>query len=195
MRAGKLRHRVKLQAVSGTSWATVSTISAAIEPSSGSENYKGPHAITDLITIRYRSGVTALMRVKYGERIFFVRWIANTDERNRELKLLAEEQTIGTAVTFSRETTTEDEDTGITTPSTSTIAGNAFQVKDDPRRFETLGLSLSGHTTLYFTPSTLNESPESGDSVTWGGKPCSVEGVEQDAPAGTVIGAWVVIKR
>jgi SPP1 family predicted phage head-tail adaptor len=91
LRAGKLRHRVQLQqfvAQTDTSgnvlqddqtgevtkaWTTLATVWAAIEPLSAREFIQSAATqseITARITIRYRAGLTADMRLVHGSTIY-----------------------------------------------------------------------------------------------------------------------------
>lgn len=76
--AGKLRHRVSIEqqttnvdsdGISSTEWALVADVWAAIEPLSGNAFVSAQAAqskVTGRITIRYRAGVVASMRVVHG---------------------------------------------------------------------------------------------------------------------------------
>ena len=103
MRIGDLRKRVTLQTESSVSdnaggytlsWADVATVWADIVPTSMSEVIMAQRLeghVTHRVTIRYRSDITADMRVMYGARIFNVRGYMNKDENNRWIELLVEE--------------------------------------------------------------------------------------------------------
>lgn len=98
-----LRRQVTLQSPAETtdgtggftlSWTNVATVWAAIEPLSGRERMiarKLQSSVTHRITIRYRTGVTARMRVQSGSRVFNIRHVINLEERDELLELLAEE--------------------------------------------------------------------------------------------------------
>lgn len=104
--AGKLRHRVALQElragspdVSGSgmpdeSWTTVATLDASAEPLSGRELFAAQEHHSEVTTrfrIRYRSGVTAKMRLSFSGRLYDIRYVINVEERNREMLLLCTE--------------------------------------------------------------------------------------------------------
>lgn len=108
MRAGKLRHRITIQhkaagspqkTASGaldTSWTDFvgENVYASIEPVSGREAFLAQQHLSEVthkVRIRYRSGITAKMRVQYGSRTFDIRAVMNFEERNRELLLLCTE--------------------------------------------------------------------------------------------------------
>lgn len=106
MEAGKLRHRIALQAVTVTkdsggilleTWATVigsSSVPASLEPLKGREYYQAAAVAAENtipVTIRYRPGVTAAMRVLFGVRILNIRHVLNVEEGNTKLILLCEE--------------------------------------------------------------------------------------------------------
>ncbi len=103
LKAGALRHRVTLQTVGETpdggggfttAWTDVATVWAAIEPLRGRERLHAQqleNPVTHRVTIRYRAGVTAKMRLKFGPRILNIRAVVNPSERNRTLELLCEE--------------------------------------------------------------------------------------------------------
>lgn len=100
---GSLDKRITLQSVTQTSdgmggyvdvWADVATVWAALWPVSAAEAVKAQAntmTATHRIVIRYRSGVSAAWRVKYGTRYFTIYSIINPSERNETLELLCKE--------------------------------------------------------------------------------------------------------
>lgn len=104
MRAGELRKRITIKAISDTQDArggptkgesTHATRWARIRPLVGRERFAAQRVDAEVdyeILLRYVSGVTPKMRVYYGARVFEIRAVMNTDERNRELKLLCAER-------------------------------------------------------------------------------------------------------
>jgi SPP1 family predicted phage head-tail adaptor len=105
MRAGTLRHLVTIQSKSATidgyggpvdTWSDVCTVHASIEPLAGRE-FIAAQAVnietTGKIRIRYRSDVTAAMRVVFGTRLFNITAPPiNPNERNQELILMVSEK-------------------------------------------------------------------------------------------------------
>lgn len=103
VKAGRLRHRVTLQSAADTAdggggftttWSDVATVWAAIEPLAARERLFAQqleNPVTHRVTIRYRAGVTATMRLKFGARVFNIRGVINAGERDRTLELLCEE--------------------------------------------------------------------------------------------------------
>lgn len=101
--ASRLRHRVTLQQPSETpdgaggvtrTWQDVATLWAEIEALSANESVEAARlvsGITHRITLRYRSGVTAQMRVSFDGRVFNIRSVTNLLERDIILEVLAEE--------------------------------------------------------------------------------------------------------
>jgi len=104
LRAGNLRHRIAIQTETSTpdglggftlSWSDIpgmSAVPAAIWPLSAKESLdamKLELTVTHKIRIRYRSGITAKNRIKFGTRIFNIISLINSDERNKMLDLLA----------------------------------------------------------------------------------------------------------
>jgi len=47
--------------------------------------------VTTRMRGRYLNGISSIMRVKYGTRIFSIVAVINIDERNREIEILAKE--------------------------------------------------------------------------------------------------------
>jgi len=103
---GKLRHRIALQTVTVTkdsggilleTWVNApgaSSVPASLEPLKGREYYQAAAVTSENtipVTIRYRSGITAAMRVLFGVRILNIRHVLNVEERNIKLILLCEE--------------------------------------------------------------------------------------------------------
>lgn len=103
MRAGSLRHQITIQAKSiGTdtyggpteTWADVATVWAAVEPLSGREltNAQAVYAeTTTKITMRYRAGVIQATRIMFGGRYYNIQAIVDTEQRHRELIIMASE--------------------------------------------------------------------------------------------------------
>lgn len=96
---GDLRHLVQIQSRSTTqdtigqevtAWTTVATPFAKIEPALGQETLAGAAvtaAVTHTLTIRYRTGITARMRVLYGTRVFEIVSVIDVEERHFWLEL------------------------------------------------------------------------------------------------------------
>jgi len=104
---GRLNKRVTLQRkkstkVDGkmvTSWEDVATVWAAFEPLRGRE-YFAAAAVnaegTIRVRIRYRSGLMADMRIKYGDRILDIKSPPiDPDEKHVELHLMCAEASNG----------------------------------------------------------------------------------------------------
>lgn len=103
MKAGKLRHKIIIeQAINSIdsygattrTWSTYATAWASVEPLTGREYFeqgKVNSEVTTRIRTRYISGVTNLMRVKFGTRIFGIVRINNILERNKEFELMCQE--------------------------------------------------------------------------------------------------------
>jgi SPP1 family predicted phage head-tail adaptor len=103
MRAGGMRNKIEIQIVTETSdgmggftetWSEYTTAWAEIRPMRGEESLewkKLEHEYMHRIWIRYQSGITAKMRIIWGDRIMKIVGLRNPDERNRSLEILAEE--------------------------------------------------------------------------------------------------------
>ena len=103
IRACDLRHSIKIETFIRTrqaggggtrAWSTFVSARACIEPMRGRELLHAMQlqdSVTHKITMRYRSGVIAKMRVKFGTRIFNIRAVINIDERNKWSELMCEE--------------------------------------------------------------------------------------------------------
>ena len=104
MRAGALRHTISIQESTETSdglggfsttWSDktgMGSVPAAIWPLSAKESLdalKLELQVTHKIRIRYRSGITAKNRVKFGTRTFNIISLINRDERSVSLDILA----------------------------------------------------------------------------------------------------------
>tara|TARA_R100000655_G_scaffold77938_1_gene117272 strand:- start:10959 stop:11279 length:321 start_codon:yes stop_codon:yes gene_type:complete len=100
---GQLRESITIQTLASTkdtgggisaNFADSETIHARIKPTNGKEVFQQgvvQDRVTHEIFIRYNSSVTAKTRIKYGSRFFNIRSVINIDERDRYMKLLAEE--------------------------------------------------------------------------------------------------------
>lgn len=102
MQAGKLRHRVRLQAPGRTQdpdtgemrdgWTTVKTVWASVEPLSVREFISAQAAQSEVsarIVIRYREGVDATMRVLHRGKVYNIQGVLPDDESGREYLTLA----------------------------------------------------------------------------------------------------------
>lgn len=104
MLSGRLNHKVVIEqrvetkntlGEDITTWTEYKTTWAKVSPLSGKEylsNNEFQSVITGRVSMRYLSGVTVDMRINWDNRIFNIKSIINTDERNRELILMVEEQ-------------------------------------------------------------------------------------------------------
>lgn len=105
MRAGRLRWKVVIQQklVSGQSssgepvftWSDVATVWAEIAPETGREvvaSERETATVHTVITIRYRHGITAAMRVKQDTRLWNIQAVLDPTQRHRELQLVCIEQ-------------------------------------------------------------------------------------------------------
>ena len=114
MKAGKLRHRVTIEAPvnsanatggrGATSWVSIpgGTVWADVRSMSAREIYQnGVMSMTasHMVTIRYLVGVHAGCRVSWGARAFLVNSVKTDDEMQRvNLDLTCEEMLVGATV-------------------------------------------------------------------------------------------------
>ena len=103
MKIGNLNKRVTIQGRVVTqsttgmeieTWSDLDTVWACVQPIKGKEFWQAQQISSKLdmrVTIRYRSNVSTLNRLKYGNRYFDIVAVINTDERNRFLTLMCEE--------------------------------------------------------------------------------------------------------
>lgn len=106
--AGKLNKRVILQSFTSVSdggggtvdtWADTATMWAAIRPLSGTERFQAQQVsanLTSEVEIRYRTGVVAQQRFKFGASRYFyiVQPPMNEAERNERLVCVCEERNV-----------------------------------------------------------------------------------------------------
>lgn len=100
--AGKLRHRVVIKqlamardGIGGVveSWAELATVWADIVPLSGREFIAAQAAqagVTARITIRYREGITAAMRIEHGADIYNIKAVLPDPTLRGHLTLMCE---------------------------------------------------------------------------------------------------------
>ena len=104
----RLKHRVILQEATqsadgaggfSTSWSDVDTVWAEIVPFASRSTTQERLVAEQLdvqqryrITMRYRSGVDAGMRVKYGSRLFNILSVVNVQERGEALEIFCLEE-------------------------------------------------------------------------------------------------------
>ena len=107
MFAGRLRHKVDIeQLVAGSpnqtaegapdeSWAVyLNDIWASVEPLSGRELFSAQEhhsEVTVRVRVRYRTGITAKMRVVFESKNYNILYVLDPEERHRELQLLCTE--------------------------------------------------------------------------------------------------------
>ncbi len=100
IRSGEFKHRITLQRENEQDdghggqalepWTDVATVMASIEPISGNEALVARQlqdTVTHKVLMRWRPGVTAKLRIKFGTRLFEILEVRNWDERNRLLEL------------------------------------------------------------------------------------------------------------
>lgn len=104
MQIGKLRYKITIENVIETindlgevieRWNEFAKVWAEISPLRGREYWASKQTtseITGKIRIRYLVDITSKMRVKFGERIFDIEAVLNTDERKIETILLVSEK-------------------------------------------------------------------------------------------------------
>ena len=103
MRAGALRHQVVIErpqitrdSAGGevTTWLSIATVYASVEPISGREWVTANAAGGDLshrVRMRYTPDLDLTDRLRFNSRIFQVESVINTDERNVELVVMCRE--------------------------------------------------------------------------------------------------------
>lgn len=105
MRIGQLRKQITVQYEAPTAdsaggyalgWTDLATVWGEITPVSGSKVYIDAHLeghVTHHVTLRYRGdlAITTDMRLSYNGRVFNIRAVLNTEERNHWSELLVEE--------------------------------------------------------------------------------------------------------
>ena len=103
MNIGSLKKRIEIQAptkvpdglggwISG--WVTLYTVDAAIWDATGNERNQASATvliITHRIRIRYKQGLKASYRIKFGLRYFNIVSIVNPNEANKVLDIMAKE--------------------------------------------------------------------------------------------------------
>jgi len=103
-RAATLKRRVTIQNATRTgdgqggfteTWPDGATVWASIEPLKAYEKFQAMQMqtpVTHKIVMRHRGDVTSASRLKYGDRIFWVKEAINEDEENRFLIIKAIER-------------------------------------------------------------------------------------------------------
>lgn len=99
MRAGALRHRVRLEDAVDTRdsgggltrvWQLLDVVPASIESEESGEPVEAgspSSKVRHLVRIRYRTGVTPAMRAVFRDRSFRILSIVDPDQRKKELLL------------------------------------------------------------------------------------------------------------
>ncbi|MDZ7370255.1 MAG: phage head closure protein [candidate division KSB1 bacterium] len=103
MNPGLFRHRITIQQKTKVQneygeemadWVDVAIVWANVNPISGREFFAAEAVsseVTHKIHMRYRSGITPDMRIKFKERYFQIVAVMNLQEKNVELQLLCKE--------------------------------------------------------------------------------------------------------
>jgi hypothetical protein len=80
-----------------------------------------------------------------------------------------------------------NEVTGVWTPAApgANATGRAIQKKDDPERFQAMGLTMANAVTLLVAAEGLTVTPAPGMAFQWAGKSYTAHAVEPMAPQGT----------
>jgi SPP1 family predicted phage head-tail adaptor len=99
MRAGRLRHRIKIQQIDNAvddfgsptqSYVTFKdNVSASVEPINGREYFSAAQVEANVSTnihMRYLAGVTPDMRIIFQNRVYEIISVINVGERNRWLE-------------------------------------------------------------------------------------------------------------
>lgn len=76
-------------------WVDGATVHASVEPIKGYERYQAMQTqtpVTHKIVMRYRGDVTTASRLKYGDRVFWVKECLNVAEEGRFLEIKAVER-------------------------------------------------------------------------------------------------------
>lgn len=101
----------------------------------------------------------------------------------------------GAPVTFTRNTSTYNETTDATTPSTTTSSSVAIGVKSNWQKFRAQSLTIGIPQTLLVAALSMAFDPLPGDTFVWNGFTYAVVNVEALAPDGTAILYTVVGSR
>ena len=109
MRLGPMRYRIEIQEYKAVkdkagfatkAWTTIAIVWADIEPVSGSEQLKAAETmaeVTSRIYIRYREGLTTLMRIVWNSHAYDIQSVLGT-RKSGMLTILAKEVLDGKAV-------------------------------------------------------------------------------------------------
>jgi SPP1 family predicted phage head-tail adaptor len=107
MKTGNLRHYITIEQQTETfnsegelvtTWSTYKSVWAEILPLVGREFWASKQVnseTTGKLRIRYISGITPKMRIKFGSRILNITGIVNTEEKNKEIVIYYSENTEG----------------------------------------------------------------------------------------------------
>lgn len=97
MKIGQLRHKVTIQKQEGgtndgggnitPNWVEVATVWAEVKPNAFEKTFanQSMQQTTHTVKMRYRADIKISMRILFKGRILNIKYLTNTDERNREL--------------------------------------------------------------------------------------------------------------
>lgn len=100
---GMLRHKIEIRELQEvedeyggqvSTWVTVWTKKAFVKPVSGYERLRSAQlqaSQTHVVYMRWFDGLTAKHQIKFGDRLFQIRFPKNVEERNRWLEVTCDE--------------------------------------------------------------------------------------------------------
>lgn len=192
MRAGQLRNRITLQSATPSgvgntaTWADVADVYSRIEPVNGAAAFSGE--LPQLVTMRYRAGVSTSMRIKYGSRVLWIDSVMNLEQRNRELQLECREYVWSAAVAFSRGAQQYNDSDGSFSGAKLDATSRALERAGDPDRLAALGLRQIESISVLIDAEPLGTFvPTADDSMIFAGLTSVVKDVRQVGPDGLAI--------
>lgn len=103
MRAGKLRHKIKIQQAVETQgatgempvvWSDFAEVYSSVEPLRGREFWAAKEQqaqVSTRIRIRYLAGVTPKMQVLFGTKSYLIESVIDPEERHIQMDLICQE--------------------------------------------------------------------------------------------------------
>ncbi|RFB28249.1 phage head closure protein [Brevibacillus sp. VP] len=94
MNPGELRHRIVIEVRKDNKYVEFIKAWSKIRPLNAEEKINRPdieQSVSHVIEIRYRKGITSIMRVRFRDRCFGIESVLDPDERKKSLNLMCEE--------------------------------------------------------------------------------------------------------
>ncbi|MGG0794543.1 phage head closure protein [Brevibacillus laterosporus] len=169
MNPGELRHRIVIEVRKDNKYVEFMKAWSKIRPLNAKEKVNRPdieQSVSHVIEIRYKKGVTSIMRVRFQDRYFGIESVLDPDERKKTLHLICEELLpLIDVIRVLRKAPVKDERNIVTmdNPVTCEIKACITAIEDSFKRFDNEPVEWGKKAKLICD---LSEDIKAGDTVT-----------------------------